>query len=81
LETVDPKYFLSEKQQQTIMNRYKRANNADIDFDSENKIIVDSGTGRTLQQVDSMPSIRVGGDVPWLIEQENKSGQSAGQTP
>jgi hypothetical protein len=63
------------------MNRYKRANNADIDFDSENKIIVDSGTGRTLQQVDSMPSIRVGGDVPWLIEQENKSGQSAGQTP
>lgn len=81
LETVDPKYFLSEKQQQTIMNRYKRANNADIDFDSENKIIVDSGTGRTLQQVDSMPSIRVGGDVPWLIEQENKSGQSAGQMP
>ncbi len=75
LETVDHKYFLSEKHQQTILDRYKRANNTDIDFDSENKIISDSGTGRTLQQVDSMPSIRVGGDVSWLIESKKKSVQ------
>lgn len=73
LEAVDHKYFLSEKHQQTILDRYKRANNTDIDFDSENKIISDCGTGRTLQQLDIIPAIRVGGDVPWLIEQERKT--------
>jgi len=72
LEIVDPKYFLSEKHQQTIMDRYKRANNVDIDFEGENKIISDSGTGRTLQQLDMIPAIRVGGDVPWLIDNQSK---------
>lgn len=68
LDNVDPKYFLSEKQQKAIMNRYKRANQKEIDFDSDKKILADSGQGRTLQQLDLFPGIRVGGDVTWLID-------------